>query len=92
MAYLCFQGEPLGFDEKDSIQEKNRGQMKPRKSQRKDAKGRITVQGSRTTMLQWPKSSMGTRSPRTAVRVTMRQRTVGRASLHGRVSVGRLGM
>ena len=54
-------------------QEKNRGQTKPRKSQRKDAKGRTIVPGSHTTVLQWPKQ-------RTDVRVTVRPYTAVRRS------------
>jgi len=38
VTYLCFQEEPLGFDEKDKFQKKlkeDRGQTKPRESQKK---------------------------------------------------------
>ena len=71
------------------IQEKNRGQTEPQKSQRKDTKDARPCRRAARPCCSGRKPLQWRTATRTAVRVTMCPRTASRACLHSRASSGR---
>ena len=101
VAYLCFQGEPSGFEKKNSFQKelrKNRGQTEPRENKWKQTEGRTTMHKEarpccRPRKVAWPAAQpcwwpcMGARLP-VLGRTVVLLCTSGSAPLHDRAPCG----